>query len=72
MWVENVPPKGAFSIVLLEGKQDLRLRLSLGKAQWAHSFFPLTALLKQLNALETFENAALGSDAAGLFEAGVL
>ena len=34
----------------------LRLRLSLRKADRALTFFPLTALLEELNTLETLKN----------------
>ena len=36
------------------------------------TFSPFTTLLKQLNALETFEDATFGSYVAGFLEAGVL
>ena len=48
------------------------LRLGLGETNRAAALFPLTTLLEKLDALVTLQDAALGTDAAGLFEAGVL
>lgn len=52
--------------------KELSLRLRLFKTDRASPFFPLTALLEQLNTLETLKDAALGPYAAGLFETRVL
>lgn len=54
----------------LEGR--LRLRLCLRETDWAGALFPLATLLQKLYPLITLENATLGSDTAGFFEAGVL
>ena len=52
--------------------KELSLRLRLFKTDRASPFFPLTALLEQLNTLEALEDAALRPYAAGLFETRVL
>ena len=53
-------------------KKGLSLGLGLFETDRAGSFFPLTALLEQLDTLEALEDAALSSYAAGLFETCVL
>ncbi len=51
-----------------------RLNVGFGLAQTldAVAGLPLTALLQDLNALETLENVAFNLDAAGGFKAGML
>jgi len=46
----------------------LCLRLCFGKANWALTFLPLTALLEQFDTLETFEDRTLSTGSAGCFE----
>jgi len=53
-------------------RKELSLWLGLFETNWAGSFFPLAALLEQLNTLETLKDAAFSSYAAGLFETCVL
>jgi len=45
--------------------QDLNVGLGLGQVHHAAAFFPLTALLEQVDALETFKNVALGCNGTG-------
>ena len=47
-------------------------RLSLRKTNRTATLFPLTTLLEKLDALVTLQDAALGTDTAGLLEACVL
>lgn len=46
--------------------------LGLGQANGALTFLPLTALLHELNALETLENRTLAADGTSSLECGVL
>jgi hypothetical protein len=66
VWKPNQRDKDVEAIPL----SDIRGRLR--KADRASSFFPLATLLQKFHALVTLQNAALGSDVAGFFEAGVL
>ena len=43
----------------------LGVRLGLGQVHHAAALFPETALLEQVDALETFENVALGCNGTG-------
>ena len=52
--------------------KELSLRLRLFETDRAGPFFPLTALLEQLNSLEALKDAALRPYATGLFETRVL
>jgi hypothetical protein len=48
------------------------LRSCLGEMKGGAALGPLAALLEKLDTLKALENAALGADGAGFFEAGVL
>ena len=48
------------------------LELGLGKTNGALTLLPLTALLHELNALETLEDRTLAANGTGCFECGVL
>jgi hypothetical protein len=55
-----------------DGRQDLGVGLGLGQVHHAAAIFPQAALFEQVNALETFEDVALGCDGAGGTKAAVL
>jgi len=50
----------------------LDVRLGLGQVHHAAALFPETPLFKQVNALETFENVALGGNGTGGTKAAML
>ena len=50
----------------------LDIRLSLRKADNFAGFLPLTALLKQFDALEPLQDISLSRDSAGAFQAAML
>jgi hypothetical protein len=50
----------------------LNVGLGLGQIHYATALFPLAALFEQVDALETFEDVALGCDGAGGTEAAML
>ena len=59
--------------IKLQRKESLSLvRLGLGQVGGKAAFRPQSAGFQQLDALTTFEDAALGADGAGSFEAAVL
>ncbi len=51
---------------------DLDVGLGLRQVHHATAFFPLTALFEQIDALETFQNVALGCNGTGGTEAAML
>ena len=52
--------------------QDLGFGLGLGQIHHAAALFPSAALFEQVDALETFEDVALGCDGTGGTEAAML
>lgn len=48
--------------------KNLRFGLGFRQADWALTFFPLTALLEEFDPLETFKNRTLSTSSAGDFE----
>jgi hypothetical protein len=54
------------------GAMESGLRSCLGEMKGGAALGPLAALLEKFDTLKALENAALGADGAGFFEAGVL
>jgi hypothetical protein len=48
------------------------VRLGLRQADYFSAFLPLSALLQEIDALETFQDVAFGRDGAGAFQAAML